>query len=70
MIKTANELKTVQEKFDGFKGEMEGFWSFLSPNESNRKNTYEAFKTAYGELEKIEIESFTNATNYKWPEFY
>ena len=70
VIKTANELKTVKEKFDDFKGEMEGLWSSLFPNENNKKNTYEAFKTAYGELEKIEIESFTNAKNYKWPEFY
>ena len=70
VIETANELKTVKEKFDTFQNEMNSLWAFLFPNEEKKKDTYEAFKTAYGELEKVKIESFTNAKNYRWPEFF
>lgn len=71
ITKTAKRLETAKDKLDKFGSEMKGFLGIFK-DEDKQKNTYEAFKTAYKQLEEeLEgIDDFTNAKNYKWPEFF
>ena len=71
ITKTAKRLETAKDKLDKFGSEMKGFLGIFK-DEDKQKNTYEAFKTAYKQLEEeLEgIDDFTNAKNFEWLEFF
>lgn len=70
IVKSAEKLKTLKEKYDSFKGAVDryNFASLFGGGDgSDLKNTFEAFKTVYEELGKENLLDVSHPV-ISWPE--